>query len=536
MKLQFLGAARTVTGSCYLLEVQAKKILIDCGMFQGSKTIRSLNYRPFAFSPAEIDCVLLTHAHVDHCGLIPKLCKQGFKGTIYATKATCELCRIMLPDSAHIQEFDVEIANRKGQRAGKKPIEPIYTVDDAYQSLTRFAVVRYEADLQVSPEVLVRFRDAGHIIGSAMLEVFVTENGKEVKLLFSGDLGQPDQPIIKDPSIITGADYIISESTYGNRLHQHLDEAKEDELAEIIQDTVSRGGNVIIPSFAVGRTQEMLYYLHKLWRANRIPNIPVIIDSPLAIAATQVFAQNTQEFDEDSLNMLNKDGTLPQMPHLIIAKTPEESRAINSMTGPSIIISASGMADAGRILHHLKHNLWRIESSVLFVGYQAMESMGRRLIEGVKRVKIMGEEISVKARIYSLDGFSAHADRNQILAWLAHVKEPAPAHIFLVHGESPAACSLGEAIEERMPSAVYIPFYGDTAIIDGRELTVEASTIVVEPAVKDLEEFLCLAEADYRQMRKRLLAAISREPEKLREATAKVEKALKYLKKMIKDI
>lgn len=534
MRLQFLGAARTVTGSCFLLETASKKILIDCGMFQGSKSVRALNYRDFSFEPPSVDCVLLTHAHADHCGLIPKLCKQGFKGTVYATKVTCELAEIMLPDSAHIQEYDAEVANRKGQRAGRNPVEPLYTVDDAYRALTQFSPVPYDADLFLGPEISARYRDAGHIIGSAILEIFVKEGGKETKLVFSGDLGQPNQPIIKDPTIIGGADYVIVESTYGNRLHQHCD--KEDELAEIVNDTVSRGGNVIIPSFAVGRTQTMLYYLHKLWREERIPNIPVIIDSPLAIAATRIFAKNTQEYDDESLAMLNQDGTLPQMPHLSVSETAAESKAINSMEGPLIIISASGMADAGRILHHLKHNLWRPESSVLFVGYQAAESMGRRLIDGIKRVKIMGEEVGVKAKIYNMDGFSAHADRNQLLEWLSHIDGPGPTQVFLVHGESPAACSLGEAIEEKFSVKTYIPYYGDSVHIDGRRFTIDESTMMVDPAVKDLEEYLSLAESDYRQMRKRLISIVAKEPKKLKEAAGKVEKALKYLKKLANDL
>lgn len=534
MKLQFLGAAQVVTGSCFLLEVSDKKILIDCGMFQGSKTIRSLNYRDFLFDPASIHCVLLTHAHIDHCGLIPKLCKQGFKGAIYATKASVELCQIMLPDSAHIQEYDAEIANRKGQRSGKKYVEPLYTIDDALISLSHFVPITYETDLQVTPEILIRFKDAGHIIGSAFVEVFVTEHGETTKLLFSGDIGQPDQPIIKDPTPIYGADYIITESTYGNRLHEYYD--REEKLTEIVNDTIKRGGNVIIPSFAVGRTQTMLYYLHKLWRENRIPNVPVVIDSPLAIAATRIFAQNTQEYDTESKEFLNADGTLPQMPHLMISKTSEESKALNSMEGPAIIISASGMADAGRILHHLKHNLWRHESSILFVGYQAEGSMGRRLIEGVKRVKIMGEEVGVKSKIYNLDGFSAHADQRQILDWLANVTDPKPANIFLVHGEPTAAIPLSEYITEKLATRTYIPRYGDIVEMKGREHHIEETKIVIEPAVRDLEEFLSLAEADYRQVRKRIMGIILREPNKLRDATIKLEKALKYLKKLLNDL
>lgn len=535
MKLQFLGAARVVTGSSFLLEVAGRKILIDCGMFQGAKTVRALNYRNFLYEPQSLDCVLLTHAHVDHCGLLPKLCKAGFKGAIYATKVTSELCRIMLPDSAHIQECDAEIANRKGQRAGKKYVEPLYTVDDAYDALTHIAPVQYDVDLQITPEVRVCFRDAGHIIGSAILEVYVTENHETAKLLFSGDLGQPNQPIIKDPTLIEGADYVICESTYGNRMHQHYD--KEEKLAEVINDTIDRGGNVIIPSFAVGRTQTLLYYLHKLWKAGKIPDVPVVLDSPLAIAATRIFAHNTQDFDEESVHMLNSDGSLPEMPHLKIAETAQESKALNEMEGAKIIISASGMADAGRILHHLKHNLWKAESSVLFVGYQAEGSMGRRLIEGVKRVKIIGEEVGVKAKIYNLDGFSAHADRNQIMDWLQHVAKPAPAKLFLVHGEPEASEPLAQFIKEKLCWDVYIPKYGDAALMHGRKCQIEEADIAeLEPAVKDLQEFLSLAEADYRQIRKRIFSIVSHEPEKMRDVTARLEKVLRYLKKVMNDL
>ena len=534
MKLQFLGAAQVVTGSSFLLEVANRKVLIDCGMFQGAKSVRALNYRDFLYAPADIDCVLLTHAHVDHCGLIPKLCKQGFKGAIYATKATVELCRIMLPDSAHIQESDAEIANRKGQRVGRKPVEPLYTVDEAFHALTQFAPVRYDVDLQITPEIMVRYRDAGHIIGSAILEVYVHEDGKTTKLLFSGDLGQPNQPIIKDPTVIGGADYIIVESTYGNRMHQYYD--KEEKLAEIINDTVARDGNVIIPSFAVGRTQTLLYYLHKLWREDKIPNIPVVLDSPLAIAATQIFAKNTQEFDEDSTELLNADGSIPEMPHLVIARTAEESKALNETKGAKIIISASGMADAGRILHHLKHNLWKPECSVLFVGYQAEGSMGRRLIEGVKRVKIIGEEVSVKAKIFNLDGFSAHADRSQIVDWLSTIVAPKPQHIFLVHGEPDAAEALGQYIDERLKLTTYIPKYGDTATLHHDKWHVEEADITIEPAVKELEEFLSLAEADYRQIRRRIFNVIASEPKKLHEVVIRLEKVIKYLKKVMNDL
>lgn len=533
LKLRFLGAARTVTGSCFLLESAGQKILFDCGMFQGAKSLRNLNFADFLFEPASIDCVVLTHAHVDHCGLLPKLCKQGFRGPIYTTKATVDLCRIMLPDSAHIQEFDAEIANRKGQRAGREAVEPLYTIDDAMAALDHFQSVPYAQPKQIAPGITVCFRDAGHILGSAFVEAEVCEDGETTKLVFSGDLGQPKQPIIKDPAPVHGADYILVESTYGDRLHQQYE--KEELLADIIQDTVARGGNVVIPSFAVGRTQTMLYYLHKLWRQKRIPEIPIVLDSPLAIAATRIFAQNTDLYDEATKAALSADGALPQMPQLRMAETAEASKALNAMEGPAIIISASGMCDAGRILHHLKHNLWRAESSVLFVGYQAEESLGRRLLEGAKRVRIMGEDVSVKAKIYNMDGFSAHADREQVLDWLRGAVSPAPANIFLVHGESLATETLSENIREKLQLPTYVPSYGDTVEIHGRAFEIEKSDIVIEPVAKELDESLRLIEADYRQLRKRILRRVLQNPAKLREASGKVQKALRYLKKMFGD-
>lgn len=534
MKLQFLGAAKTVTGSSFLVEVAGRKILVDCGMFQGRKSIRNLNYRDFAYAPAEIECVVLTHAHIDHCGLIPKLCREGFKGRIYATKVTTELCSIMLPDSAYIQESDAEISNRKGRRSGKAVVEPLYTVDDAVAALEQFTPEPYDDDIFLTPEVRIRFRDAGHIIGSSIVEMYAVEKNKTTKLVFSGDIGQPDQPIIKDPTVINGADYVITESTYGNRVHIHYH--KEEALVEIIEDTVARGGNIIIPAFAVGRTQTMLYYLHKLWREGRIEPIPVIIDSPLAIAATKVFAQNTDVYDEESQAVIEENGGLPDMPHLKIAKTMEESRVLNDMPGSKIIISASGMADAGRVLHHLKHNLWRPESSILFVGYQAEGSMGRRLIDGIKRVKIMGEEVHVKAKIYNLEGFSAHADRNQIVEWLQGINEPKPHKVFIVHGEPDAADALADLIDEKIGVPFYIPQYGDTAWLDGAACTIESSKLSVEPVARDLEEYLHLVEADYLQLKKRLVELVLRDPERLKEVTVRMEKALKYMKKLTNDL
>ncbi|MBQ9365150.1 MAG: MBL fold metallo-hydrolase [Schwartzia sp.] len=530
MRLRFLGAARTVTGSSYLIETNDKKFLIDCGMFQGARRIRSLNYEEFAYNPGEIDCLLLTHAHVDHCGLIPKLCREGFGGPVYATKTTTELAMIMLPDSAHIQEADAELQNRKGQRSGDAPVKPLYTLQDASNALKRFSIVSYDTELELSDNVKAVFRDAGHIIGSAIIELYVTENGKTTKLVFSGDLGQPDQPIIKDPTIINGADFIVVESTYGDRIHQIYD--KEETLAEIINDTMDRGGNLIIPSFAVGRTQTLLYYFYKLWKAGRIDDVPIILDSPLAIAATRIFMRNSQDFDEDAIALFNKNGNISELPQLRICETAAESKALNSSEGSAIIISASGMADAGRILHHLKHNLWRPESTILFVGYQAEGSLGRRLVEGMKRVRVMGEEIAVRAKIMMLDGFSAHADERQIVDWLGHFNKPRPAKVFIVHGETPAQEAIKSEIQKELALEAYIPFRGDAAEIEGRACKMELSTIPSVSVEKDMEEILKNFDADYRAVRKKLLQLVIKRPELMEPIIRTLEKGWKYLKRL----
>lgn len=530
MKLRFLGAARTVTGSSYLLETKGAKILIDCGMFQGSKRIRELNYEGFLFNPAELDSVLLTHAHIDHCGLVPKLCSEGFKGSVYATKATCDLAAIMLPDSAHIQESDAELRNRKGQRSGAVPVKPLYTVEDAMAALQHFAAVPYDEELPIADNIRVIFRDAGHIMGSAIIELFVTEEGKTTKLVFSGDLGQPEQPIIKDPSIIDGADYLLIESTYGDRTHQVYD--REDTLAEIVNDTMDRGGNLIIPSFAVGRTQTLLYHFYKLWKAGRIDDVPIILDSPLAIAATRVFLQNRQDFDAEAMEIMKKSGSIPQMPQLRVCETAAESKALNSSEGSAIILSASGMADAGRILHHLKHNLWRPESTVLFVGYQAEGSLGRRLVDGIKRVRVMGEEIAVQAQIKMIEGFSAHADSRQLMAWLEHLKEPFPAKVFIVHGESPAQEAMKEKLEKELGMSVYIPFRGDIANLKGRACEIEHSQIPSVSVEKDMEDILRSFDAEYRLARRKLLQLVLRRPELMDPILKTWEKGWKYFRKL----
>lgn len=535
MHLTFLGAAGMVTGSSYLLEIGNKKFLVDCGMFQGSKSITALNRRPFLFNPGELEAVFLTHAHIDHSGLLPRLCKSGFKGAIYATKATAELSSIMLPDSAHIQEFDAEVSNRKGQRAGRKPVEPLYTVDDAYSCLQQFSPHPYDTAIEISSEVTVIFRDAGHILGSSMIEIMATENGETTKIVFSGDLGQPDQPIIRNPAIIEQADYLVLESTYGDRIHDPSDPIEK--LAQYINETVERGGNIVIPSFAVGRTQTLLYNLHLLLKDGLIPKIPVIVDSPLAIAATEIFLKNSQEYDAEAYELLYKDQEQPlQFPQLMVARTAEESKAINSLDHPAIIISASGMADAGRILHHLKHNLWRPESTILFVGYQAEGSMGRRLLEGFKKVRIMGEEISVKATIANLEGFSAHADKDQLVNWLHNFKSK-PANIFIVHGEKEMAEPFAALLAEQFAIPAYIPKYGDAVSISGRSWQIEPSAITTfEPAVQQLREYLDEMEREYQQFRAKMEELVLINNNKLPDVLKRAEKVRKFIKKTLTDL
>ncbi len=534
MRLTFLGAAGMVTGSSYLLEIGQKKFLVDCGMFQGSKAIVALNRRPFLYNPADLDGVFLTHAHIDHSGLLPRLCKSGFQGPIYATKVTAELCSIMLPDSGHIQEFDAEIANRKGQRAGHKAVEPLYTVDEAYACLKQFSPVAYDTALKLNDELTVQFREAGHILGSSMIEIWVTENGKTAKILFSGDLGQPEQPIIKDPAAIDQADYVIMESTYGDRQHEQGDPVEL--LAKYINESVDKGGNIIIPSFAVGRTQTILFHLHKLLKAGQIPDIPVIIDSPLAISATDIFLKNSQEYDREAHDMLYNEADHPlRLPQLTYTKTSDESKAINKLDRPAIIISASGMADAGRILHHLKHNLWRPESTVLFVGYQAQGSLGRRLLDGIKKVKIMGEEISVKAKIHNLEGFSAHADKNQLTDWLEKFQTK-PANIFIVHGEPEMSGPFAKLIDDKFKIPTYIPKYGDSVLITGRDWQVEPSAITVDPAVQQLRAYLDEMEKEYADYTQKLEDLVATDAAKLQQVLSRAEKIRSFIKKTLNDL
>ena len=434
MKLTFFGAAKAVTGSCHCLEVGGKKILIDCGLQQGRD---ERDNRVLDFAPGYIDYVILTHAHIDHSGRIPLLVKQGFHGQIVTTRLTGQLMSIMLRDSAHIQEQDAQWQNQKGKRAGREPVEPLYTIADAERALQNVVTYEYGQLVDLCEGVRIRFVDAGHLLGSASVELWLTEDGVERKIVFSGDIGNVDQPIIRDPQYIGEADYVVMESTYGDRLHEPP-ESYTEALAKIIGETFDKGGNVVIPSFAVGRTQELLYFIREMKERNLVPSHPdfeVCVDSPLAGEATKIFSGDLRGYlDEEAIEAL-KGGALFTFPGLTVTQTSDESKALNMDRKSRVIISASGMCDAGRIRHHLKHNLWRPECTVVFVGYQGEGTLGRHLLEGADKVKLFGEEIAVRAKIVNFKGLSSHADRDHLLAWAKNYA-PKPRHVFVVHGDS----------------------------------------------------------------------------------------------------
>ena len=448
MKLHFYGADQCVTGSCHCLEVNGKRILVDCGLQQGRDEISN---GEFPFAANQIDVVLVTHAHIDHSGRIPMLVRQGFRGRIVTTRLTAELMDIMLLDSAHIQEQDAEWKNRKGERSGAPHVDPLYTIEDAQRVREFVTTCEYDQEVPLCEGVSARFVDAGHLLGSASIVVDATEGGVTKRLVFSGDIGNVNQPIIRDPTYIPGADYVVMESTYGDRNHTEV-WSYTDDLAKIIDETIARGGNVVIPSFAVGRTQELLYFIREIKDAKMVksnPDFPVYIDSPLAKRATTIFTGNLRGYlDEEALELV-QDGThMFNFTNLRMTETSEESKALNVDPTPKVIISASGMCDAGRIRHHLKHNLWRPESTVVFVGFQGEGTLGRQLLEGTKSVKLFGEEIAVHAQIVNFQGLSSHADRDHLLAWIQAVKAPKPQHVFIVHGDREVAPFFAQSVEK----------------------------------------------------------------------------------------
>lgn len=480
MKLMFLGADHEVTGSCHYIEACGKSILLDCGMEQGRDTYEN---QEIPVAAGRIDYVFLSHAHIDHSGLLPLLHKSGFQGQIYATEATTDLCRIMLLDSAHIQEFEAQWRNRKNKRAGKAPFEPLYTTEDALAVMEHFVPCDYMKEIEVCEGVKIRFTDVGHLLGSSSIEIWLTENGVSKKIVFSGDIGNINQPIIHDPRYTTEADFVIMESTYGDRYHT----APPDYVAELagqIQQTFDRGGNLVIPSFAVGRTQEMLYFIREIKERRLVhghDGFKVYVDSPLAIEATRVFAENYLDcYDTDAMALVQKGINPLTFQGLEVAVTPDDSMAINFDKSPKVIISASGMCEAGRIRHHLKHNLWRPECTILFVGYQAIGTLGRNIIEGEKEVRLFGETITVNAHIEELAGVSGHADKKGLLNWVNHF-EKKPERVFVVHGEDLVCEDFTKCLKEEYGYNAFAPYSGACFDLAANQMISEGVKIPVAP-------------------------------------------------------
>lgn len=451
MKIKFCGASSGVTGSCHLISTDNHKVLLDCGQFQGGKEMDRMNEEEFPFDPAQIECVILSHAHIDHCGRLPLLVKRGFKGQIYCTDATADLLDVMLKDSAYIHEKDAEWQTKKNLRTGKPPVEPLYTIQDSEAALRLVKPILYDQLVELNPDMKIVFNDAGHILGSAITELWITEAGTTSKIVFSGDLGVPNRPILRDPVKIKKADYVIMETTYGNRLHPQ-NATSIDELIKITLQTIKRGGSVIIPSFAVGRTQELIYqfnmfYEHHPEYASILGKVNVYIDSPMATTATEVFKKNAQVFDDETRSYIMGGDHPLDFPNLKFTRNTADSQMLNEDKSPKIIISASGMCEAGRIRHHLKHNLWDSRNSIVFVGYQAEGTLGRLLVEGAKEVRLFGEPIMVGAEIYNLEGFSGHADQKGLLDWLGGFQKE-PRHIFLVHGETQSKLDFAAKVRE----------------------------------------------------------------------------------------
>jgi metallo-beta-lactamase family protein len=457
MKITFLGAARKVTGSCFHLSVNGQQFLVDCGMHQGLDS-DALNRKPFAFDPKAIGVVFLTHAHIDHTGLVPRLVREGFRGKIVTTAATAELARVMLADSAHIQEMDARWMTKKNLRAGiEKPVEPLYTVEDAIASIPFFEKKQYGETYAIDGVIRYRFCDAGHILGSGTLELWYRDD-PEKKIIFSGDIGKKGNPIIRDPVHAAQADYVVVESTYGNRLHKGAEDSLE-ELADAVRTTFKRGGNVYIPAFAVGRTQDLLYIFNKLVREGRLASpLDIYIDSPLADEATKVYFSHPELFDEDAKRLFGKKKGKAVRVHF--TSSVQESMKLNQVSSGAIIMAGSGMCEGGRIRHHLKHNLWRPECSVVFVGFQARGTLGRAIVDGAKEVWILGDKVAIRSRVFTIGGFSAHADQKELLEWLGLFQnEP---EVFIVHGEEASALEFEKQVKEKLGFATRVPAMGDT--------------------------------------------------------------------------
>lgn len=507
MKLEFIGAAHEVTGSCHFIHWQDKSILVDCGMEQGPDIYEN---QEIPVQASEIDYVFVTHAHIDHSGLLPLLAQKGFKGQIFATDATTQLCQIMLKDSAHIQEFEAEWKNRKARRAGSSLVEPMYTMADAEAALTLFVPCPYNDILQVTDGLKVRFRDAGHLLGSSFIELWFTEDGRETKLVFSGDLGNGNRPLIKDPAWPVDADYLIMESTYGNRNHEEVPDYAVP-MSELLERTFRRGGNVVIPAFSVGRTQEMLYHLRRIKEGNMVsscPDFEVYVDSPLAVEATTIFNRNVLEcFRDECVEMIRRGKNPIGFSGLKTSVTSEDSKAINFNQKPKVIISASGMCEAGRIRHHLKHNLWRKECSILFVGYQVPGTLGYNLLHGAQEVRLFGEKVQVNAEIVNLPGISGHADKDHLTEWVGHMHEM-PKRIFVVHGEDQVTDEFAAHLAETFNVCATAPYSGDVYDLDTNTCVGQGDRKPAEARKKKPAKAAATAFAKLLEAGNRLIAVI----------------------------
>jgi metallo-beta-lactamase family protein len=463
IRLSFYGGAHNVTGSRYLLETNNIRFLVDCGLYQERK-FRYRNWEPFAFDPGSLDAVLLTHAHVDHCGLIPKLVRDGFRGRIYCTDATADITKIILLDAAHLQEEDAAFKKRRHEREKRKgpyPEVPLYTTEDAEASFPLFSPVAYQEVVQVGEGIKASFHDAGHVLGSSMIKITVSQGGETRTLLFSGDVGRWDRPILRNPSVFKEIDYAVMESTYGNRIHDEPPDIG-DSLAEIINSTYKAGGNIIVPSFALQRSQEVLYYMNELLMDDEIPDIPVYLDSPMAIRITNVFKQHRELFDMEMSQLIHEKKSPFNFPGLEMVETAEESKTLNDIRGTVMIIAGSGMCTGGRVKHHLKTNIVRPESTILFVGYQAIGTLGRSIVDGAKTVRIHGQRYPVRARIAQIHGFSSHADRDELLRWVSGIS---PRRVFIVHGEAKSVKEFGRFLRQETGWKVSTPMYGESVVL-----------------------------------------------------------------------